>query len=186
MFRLLSFLIFVGLLVTVFTTANFASYAQLKKEVPIATLTFEKGHNGFYKRWKVHYHDIETQGEFDGWIYADQFRLDVRFIKMKPWANLLGVEPRYVIERIEGRYKNIKEQNSQIHFAYDLDEDEPFYLEKSWLDYNVIIDVEYGSSVYTRIQEGVLYTVYYTNSGVLVRCSKKSVIIPTKKWWEIF
>jgi len=167
-------------------TVSFATMAQLTKEVPIATITFEKDYHGFYKRWKVHYYDVVTQGEFDGWIYGDQFRLDVRFLKMKSWANLFGTSPRYVIERIEGRYQNIKEQNSRIRFAYDLDEDEPFYLEESWLDYNVMIDIEYGSSVYTQIQEGVLYTVYYTNSGVLVRCSEKGVIVPTKKWWEIF
>lgn len=106
---------------------------------------------------------------------------------MKPWIDLFGVEPRYVIERIEGRYQSIDEQNSQTRFAYDLDEDEPINLPDSWFDYNVFIDVEYGSSVYTTIRTDSVFTVYRTNSGVLVRCSKKSNgNDKSKEWWEIF
>ena len=169
------------------TTASFVTLAQLTEEVPIARVTFEKDHLDFYKRWKVHYLDLVTEGEFDGLLYGDQWRLDVRFLKMKPWANLFGVEPRYVIERIEGRYQSITEQNKQIHYAYDLDENEPFFFSDSWLDSNVFVDVEYGSSVYTSIRTDAVFTVYRTNTGLIVRSAKKSMQHDkSKAWWEIF
>ena len=171
----------------ILTTVSFVTLAQVSNEVPIAKVTFEKDHMGFKKRWKLHYFDIATEGQLDEWIYGDNWRLDVAFLKMKPWANLFGVQPRFVIERIEGRYKSISEQNSEIRFAYDLKDDEDIYMPDRWFDYNFFVDVEYGSSVYTTIKTDTVFTVYRTAIGVLVREEQKQVKDKSQKeWWEIF
>lgn len=101
-------------------------------------------------------------------IYGDQFQLDAKFMKMKYWSNLLGLESRYELERLQGRYSNNKEQNSKKTISHDLSEDtllDTF----SFFGWNFFVDTDYGSSTYKNIQKDYNYNILKTTTGIIVR-----------------
>lgn len=148
----------------IFTFYN--SYSNFKEEEPIAILKFEKISNKEYLAYiylKDKTYNLIT--------YGDQWRLDAQFKKWKYFATAIGFKSKYVLDRFEGRYKNIDEQNNSKKLSHDL-------YEKTILDfldmnkdknYNLLIDTTYGNSVYQDIKENTFYKVYKNSSTLLVR-----------------
>lgn len=89
--------------------------------------------------------------------------MDAGFIKMEYWANVFGVDSKYTLNRFEGRYKDIDEENTQKHKAYQLEE-------HSLIDnFGFFFDTAYGSSVYQDIKLNTKYFVLKTQTGLMVR-----------------
>jgi len=176
-FTAFSFVVF--MITLLLSSVSLLAYDTLTLEKPIARLTFEDD-GKFDRRYRAHYVDLETEGEVDCFIYGAQFQVDARFMKIREPFNLFGVEPRFVLERISGRYLKVKDANKR-YFAYDLDEDEPLFFP------DVLIDTTYGSSVYSTIDTDLVYTVYLTNTGLLVRSEKRVPTVQSgSKWWQLF
>ncbi|RCK51615.1 hypothetical protein TH25_07910 [Thalassospira profundimaris] len=142
------------------------TYTRLTDEVPVATVTFEPvGKEEFNAYLRLPGEDIPRKYV----IYGDQFRMDAQFVKLKPWANILGMDARYRLERLEGRFSDIEAQNSGQHRAYNLASKYSGSV-SSWLvPWNFLVDAEYGSSTYTDISTQDVYTVYRSQFGLLVR-----------------
>ena len=140
-------------------------YLRLSDDIPIAKLYFQQQTPKVYKAYFIE-EDAEHPVEYK--IFGDQWYLDVQFIKFKPWANILGLDAQYKLERFKGRYKSISDENTYPHRAYNLNNNF-IKIPEFMLDYNFFIDAEYGSSTYQSIDTTKLYTVYRTQSGVIVR-----------------
>lgn len=143
------------------------SYNALTKETEIANIHFIKSNidNNTFTAYIVNSKNIAI-GNYE--IYGNQWRIDAKFMKMKYWANIIGLDSRYALERFEGRYKNIEEQNSKRKFAYNLGE-EVIIDSFTIFDWNPFIDTEYGSSTYKNIDVNRKYTVFKTQTGIIVR-----------------
>lgn len=149
------------------------SYKNLTDETPIATLYFETkkdvsspSNKHVYIARFVEPRELRSEA-FD--IYGDQWRIDAQFLKMKNLANLIGIKPKYYLERIEGRYSDINLQNSAEKKAYLLqDGDYP-----SIFNWNPFVDAEYGTSSYVNISTDRDFKVYRTNSGIYIQADKK-------------
>ena len=156
------------------------TYSSLTQEQVIATVSFDKVNNQANKVYNAHLYTPEGTKIGDYVIYGDQWRIDAEFIKVKYWANVLGVDSKYTLNRFEGRYKNIRESNSQRHKAYQL---ESHALIEN-LDF--FFDTTYGASVYQDIHLKTKYMVIKTPSGLMVRNTfsnlkqEKSLIDKTK------
>jgi hypothetical protein len=145
------------------------TYHNLTKEKPILTLEFEKVPNQkqLYIA-KISVEDKEDSNrtkieKMEYKIYGDQWRVDALFVKMKYFANIFGIESKYALDRLEGRYKNINDENSKKHFAHKLED-------HKLVDFmSPFVDTTYGSSVYKDIEEGVKYKVFKTPTGLMVR-----------------
>ncbi len=144
------------------------TYHNLTKEKPILTLKFDKTNKD--NVYIAHLFIVDNQDsnhskiqKFDYKIYGNQWRVDAIFVKMKYFANIFGVESKYALDRIEGRYKNIKDENSKKHFAYKIESHKLV----DWMF--PFVDTTYGSSVYKDITPGVEYTVFKTPTGLMVR-----------------
>ncbi len=105
-------------------------------------------------------------------LFGDEWRIDARFLKWKAWANLLGMDSMYRLERISGRYRNIDDENRQRHFAYAIGDapviDLARYAERDWGRW-APVDTSFGSSVYESIDPAYEYAVYRSQSGLFVR-----------------
>ena len=111
-------------------------------------------------------------------LFGDEWRVDARFLKWKAWANLLGMDSMYRLERLSGRYRNIDDENRQKHFAYAIG-DAPVvelarYAERDWGGW-APVDTSFGSSVYEIINPAYEYNVYRSQSGLFVR---KTLLTP--------
>jgi len=184
MFRLITTLSFIGggihFIITLILAGLLAlTYTTLTKEVPIATLTFSSIPNDS-KIFTAHLFDEKNSKIGEYTIYGDQWRLDAGFIKMAYWANILGVDSKYTLNRLEGRYKNIEEENTKKHKAYQIEEHELID------DLGFFFDTSYGSSVYKKIKLNTKFIVLKSQTGLMVRekvlkiQKKKSLLEKTK------
>ncbi len=155
-----------------FAALSFVIYTRLSDEKPIATVYFQKEDQNEFRAYFIE-EDNNKVAEYK--IYGNQWRIDAQFIKIVPWANVFGLDAQYSLERFEGRYENIDNENTQPHIAYDLGGG-GFTLPQFLIDYNILIDAEYGSSSYTTIDVEKLYTVFRTQSGIIIRQKSTSEI----------
>ncbi len=148
---------------------NLHTFTRLTDEAPIATLRFE--------RLAPRQYAVELRsGDFcqaqHYRLQGDQWRLDARFLKWKPIANLFGLDARYRLERLSGRYSNIDEARQQPTVAYQIGDkpalDLTDYLDDKWLSWSPV-DTLFGSSVYQNIDPDFEYVVYRSQAGLLVR-----------------
>ena len=101
--------------------------------------------------------------------------MDAQFLKWRSWANLLGFDSMYRVERLAGRYLDVQDENTRRHLSYELYPEGQLDLLLILDSYNgrlSPVDTLYGSSVYDVMQEDTLYRVYRTQSGLLVRKSE--------------
>ena len=155
--------------------SNYHTFHRLTDEEPIAELAFTRVGQQAYEAVLRHGDFCQSQN-FQ--LYGDQWRLDAEFLKWRPWANLLGFDSMYRIERLGSRYVDVRHENSAQHVAYELRPDVPVDLTAIIARYHGFftpVDTLYGSSVYAGMEEGAVYLVYRGQSGLFVRKSGSHV-----------
>jgi hypothetical protein len=150
------------------------TYTRLTDEDPIATVYFNKTTDKEYVGFLSETDGKKREDEREYKILGDQWRIDAQFIKLRPWANIIGFDSRYNLERFEGRYRRIQDQNTLPKMAYDLGEEKTVSIPDFFIKYNIFIDAEYGSSSYKDIDVKSVYTVYRTQSGIIIRETPRS------------
>ncbi len=148
---------------------NLHTFHRLTDEAPIAKLRFvQLAPQRFSVELRSGDFCTAQHYELDG----DEWRLDARFLKWKPLANLFGLDAMYRLDRLGGRYSQIDEANSRRQVAYQIGDkpgiDLTDYLNERWLSWSPV-DTYFGSSVYETIDPAYEYTVYRSQSGLLVR-----------------
>lgn len=150
---------------------NLHTFHRLTDEAPIAKLRFTEMAPQRYAV-ELRSGDFCESRHFE--LDGDQWRLDARFLKWKPVANLFGLDAMYRLDRLDGRYSDIDEANSRKTVAYDIADkpgiDLTDHLDERWLSWTPV-DTLFGSSVYETIDPSYEYTVYRSQSGLLVRRS---------------
>ena len=164
-------LLFVAGAVLLLVGSNLYTFHRLTDESPIAELRFRKTGSQEYEATIAYGDFCHPEKHL---LYGDQWRMDAQFLKWRSWANLLGFDSMYRVERLTGRYLDVPDENTRHHLSHELYPEEQLDL-LSMLDrYNGRIspvDTLYGSSVYDAMQEDTLYRVYRTQSGLLARKS---------------
>ena len=149
--------------------SNLYTFYRLTDESPIAELRFVSSAPGEYQALLLYGDFCEPQRYT---LYGDQWRLDAMFLKWRAWANLLGMDSLYRIERLGGRYSEVSAENAATAHAYELQDDSPVDLAGMLARYKGVIspvDTLYGSSVYADMDPAFIYHVYRGQSGLLVR-----------------
>ncbi len=149
--------------------ANLYTFYRLSDESPIAELKFVMTGDKQYEAI-ISYGDFCNPERYP--LYGDQWRLDALFLKWRAWANLLGFDSLYRIERLGGRYRNIGSENSEPRHAHALHPQGGIDLVALLANYRgqfSPIDTLYGSSVYEDMNPDYVYRVYRSQSGLLVR-----------------
>jgi hypothetical protein len=152
------------------------TYHRLSFESLIAELTFEQTGPQVYQA-HLATGDRCTVRTFE--LYGDQWRIDSQFVKWKPLGTLLGLDPLYRLERIEGRYRRVEEQNARAKRAYALDDDSAIdlvSLTAAMGPFNFLFDTSYGSSTYNTMDPEYVYQVYETSSGIMTRVEKRAIV----------
>src|SRR4051812_29927228 len=150
-------------------TSNLHTYARLTHEEPVAEIVFEA-------RGPQRFNATLTQvpsGEMQTFILTgDEWQLDARVLKWRGWANLLGLDAQYRLERVSGRYREIDQERKDERTVYALSENPGIDMftasidHKRWLPF---VDAVYGSAVYLPMADGARYEVAITQSGLLAR-----------------
>lgn len=160
----------VGVIAVLFAM-NLRTYQRLSDEAPVARLTFQPVAAQQY-RVELLSGNFCTPRTF--LLHGDEWRLDAHFLKWKPWANVLGLNARYRLDRLGGRYRDVGQENARSHVAWQLSATgvfDPARLAGGFLGALSPLDTVFGSSVYQAIDPRYAYTVYRGQSGLLVRKS---------------
>jgi hypothetical protein len=168
--RLLIGLVVAGVVISVMLlSASIYTFARLTAETVIAEVRFERAAPDRYLAY-LSTGDFCSESVFA--IEGDQWRIDAEFVKWHYWANLLGLDSQYRLDRFEGRYSDVERQNRLSGNAHDLAPPRTLDLLRladSLGAMNFLVDATYGSSTYQDIEPDRLYAVIKSPTGIFTR-----------------
>src|SRR5271170_613901 len=105
-------------------------------------------------------------------LSGDEWQIDARVLKWRAFANLLGFDAAFRLERISGRYSRVEDERKLPHTVYELNRPDRVDLWElthrygSWLPW---MDALYGSATFLPMADGALYDVKVSQSGLIAR-----------------
>src|ERR1700692_4022820 len=148
--------------------ANLRTYQRLSFEQPAGELQFTRtGERGFNA---VLTYPGGERANFA--LRGDEWQVDARVLKWHAFANMVGFDTAYRLERISGRFAHIEDERSQVRTVYSLnpaqriDPWELVHRFHSWVPW---IDAKYGSATFLPMADGALYEIKVSQSGLLAR-----------------
>jgi hypothetical protein len=180
-FRFLRGVIGGGLLLAIGAVAslvgmNIQTYHRLSYERPVATLDLtQKGPQLFDAVLTEPPTEDEPKGVTQTYpVHGDEWRVEARVLKWRPWATVLGLDTQYQLDRLSGRYEDTQDELHGERSVYDL---RP--VQKSGVDlwplarrysrYAPVVDTLYGSGASMPMVDGGKYEVWITQSGLIAR-----------------
>ena len=163
--------------------SNFYNYDRLTHERPVAELQFNQVDTQEYELKIIFNNNSETKHYL---INGDEWQIDARIIKWHGWAQLLGMDTLYRLERLSGRYTDIEDEMRKERTIYGLikSADEMDYWKiirdyKKWLPW---IDAYYGSSTYLPMADNAEYLLSITQTGLIARPINEESIQLINQW----
>ena len=115
-------------------------------------------------------------------LAGDEFQLDARVLKWRAWANLLGFDALFRLERLSGRYRDIADERDSPRSVVALDDIEPgvnaFALARRIPDWARPVDARYGSATYVPMADRATYDIAMTQSGLIARPANAAARAP--------
>jgi hypothetical protein len=147
---------------------NLRTYQRLTAEQPAAELQFTRtGERKFSAA--LSFPDGERQ-QFE--LKGDEWEVDARVLKWHAFANLVGFDTAYRLERISGRYTDIQDEQALPRTVYALNPPQRvdfWALVHRFHDWVPWMDALYGSATYLPMSDGALYEIKVSQSGLLAR-----------------
>lgn len=148
---------------------NLRTYSRLTYEQPVAELVFEaKGPQSF----QVIVTQVPSGSMQILQVSGDEWQMDARVLKWRGWANLLGLDAQYRLERFGGRYRDIEQERTAPRSVYPL-ADNPgvdiWTLAANGSRWVPFVDAVYGSATYLPMANGARYQVTMSQTGLLAR-----------------
>lgn len=155
-------------LCAVLVAANLRTYQRLSFEQPAGELQLTR--TGEREFNAVLTYPNGERANFA--LRGDEWQVDARLLKWHAFANMIGFDTAYRLERIGGRYSHIEDERSQARTVYSLnapqriDSWELLHRYRSWLPW---VDALYGSATFLPMADGALYEIKVSQSGLLAR-----------------
>lgn len=151
------------------TAFDIYSYKQVLQEQVVATINFDKIEDQHYLAVLADKDGKEQRVE----LHGDQWQLDARIVKWKGQLAGLGIKPAYRLDRLSGRYYDIEQETTEKRTAhsihgvlYSLDLWRLINTHPSWFP---IVDAMYGSATYLPMEDGALFEITLSNTGLVAR-----------------
>jgi hypothetical protein len=160
--------LFLLALAAVLIGSNLKTYQRLSYEQPAGELQLSR--SGDRQYIAVLSYPSGERANFE--LRGDEWQVDARVLKWRAFANLVGFDTAYRLERISGRYSKIEDERSQPRTVYDLnaagrvDPWELIHQYHSWVPW---MDALYGSATYLPMSDGALYEIKVSQSGLVAR-----------------
>ncbi len=167
-----------GLLLVAFAL-NLYTYERLSLERHVADIRFIQ--IGPQKFKAILTLPDNTSKEYE--LVGDQWQLDARIIKWSPKGNLLGLDSRYRLERLNVRYNTVaQEKEPHVRTVYSLmDGKQPDFIQKykSWMPW---LDAVYGNSIYTPMADKAHFRIKITQSSLVPYPVNEEARKSTSNW----
>jgi hypothetical protein len=167
--------------VAVLIGSNLKTYQRLSYEQPAGELQLSR--TGERQFNAVLSYPSGERANFE--LRGDEWQVDARVLKWRAFANLVGFDTAYRLERIGGRYSNIEEERAQPRTVYALntagrvDPWELIHRYHSWVPW---MDALYGSATYLPMSDGALYEIKVSQSGLVARPLNQAAREAVSSW----
>ena len=167
--------------------SNLNTYQRLTYENEIVEVLIRKLGRQKFQLVLIHPQSegVESDPEYFS-LYGDEWQLDTRIIKWKGWANTIGLDSYYQLDRLSGRFSKIEQANSSPPTAHQLGGEQKGMsiwklknLMKSKLPF---LDAYYGQSVFVPMQDGAKFSVKLSQAGLVVRPVNESARQALQNW----
>jgi hypothetical protein len=176
-----SLVLFLAAIAIGLLSINLLTYHRLTHEQPALEAQFKRNGEARYAALLT-YPSGETQ---ELALSGDEWQVDARVLKWRPFADLLGFDTAYRLERISGRYSDISRERDQQRTVYALnppDRIDVWTLLSAWRRYVPWADALYGSAVYVPMSDGARYQVVVSQSGLVARPLNESARQAVGAW----
>ncbi len=150
---------------------NVLTYHRLTHETPIASLQVERLKKQSYQLELLLFDNCSKTSYS---LKGDEWQMDARIIKWYGWANLLGLDASFQLDRLSGRYQNIDQQRMNLPTVFAIEAKPEYDLWKLKKDHQWLpwLDAEYGQSVFLTMKDNQSYQLYMTQTGIIAREEK--------------
>ena len=173
------------------------TYQRLTFERPVATIRTEQiGPRHFSAELTEPPSEVYPDGRagiYD--LYGDEWRVEARVLKWEPWANVLGLDSQYQLDRLSGRYIETEDELNARRSVHSLRPPRDPRLERWWIDawrlgrrfpfLGEAVDTLYGSGAAMPMVDGGEYEVWITQTGLIARPANPAAEEATLGggWW---
>lgn len=122
-------------------------------------------------------------------IHGDEWRIEARVLKWKPWANVLGLDSQYRLDRFSGRYADTQQELTAERSAFDIRPTRSSGLDlwpiaREYSEYVPLVDTLYGSGAYMPMSDGARYEVRITQNGLIARPTNEAAAEASSSGWQ--
>ena len=147
---------------------NLLTYARLTHEQEAARITTRQlGERNFAVSVRTR---NAPERHFN--LLGDEWQIDARVLKWRALGTLLGFDTVYRLERLSGRYADVKSERTASRTVHDLSRDpglDFWSVARRYHQYMPLADALYGSAAYVPMADGAEYAVSVSASGLVVR-----------------
>lgn len=170
---------------------NIQTYNRLTFERPVATIELSQRGPQLFDATVVEpptaEHPEGITRDFE--IHGDEWRIEARVLKWKPWANVLGLDSQYRLDRFSGRYTDTQQELTGERSAYDIRPTRQsgidlWPLARDFSQYAPLVDTLYGSGAYMPMADGARYEVRITQNGLIARPTNESAAEASSSGWQ--
>ena len=121
LYGLQGIVVFLFLMIILLIFSNLNTYQRLTHENEIVEVLIRKLARQKYQLVLIYPQRAGQNDESEYYsLYGDEWQLDARVIKWKGWANVIGLDSYYQLDRLSGRYANIEQANTSPPSAHQL------------------------------------------------------------------
>jgi hypothetical protein len=175
---------------------NAQTYARLTYERPVATLSTRQLAPQYFEVTVIQPADGDQAERTAVYpVNGDEWRVEAQVLRWKPWANVLGLDAQYRLDRLSGRYQAIEQERTgarSVHaLSSDADPDGPPWSLSLWdaarkyRRYVDAVDTLYGSAAYMPMRDGATYEVWITQSGLIARPTNAAAREASSGGWVV-
>ena len=175
---------------------NIQTYARLTYERPVATIDLRQTGPQLFEATVVEPGTAEAGASARTYaLHGDEWRIEALVLKWKPWANVLGLDAQYRLDRLSGRYHDTAQEISAVRSVHPLS-GRPEPEDREWWDLDIFevadkysqsvyaVDTVYGSGVYMPMADGARYEVWLTQSGLIARPANEPANAASAGGWR--
>lgn len=163
---------------------NVQTYSRLTYERPVASLSVRQLAPQYFEATVTQPATDDLPARTAVYpINGDEWRMEAQVLKWKPWANVLGLDSQYRLDRLSGRYQNIEQERTGARSVHALYQEQPgaiagvqtpwsvnaWDMARKYRRYVDAVDTLYGSAAYMPMADGGTYEVWITQSGLIAR-----------------
>ena len=148
--------------------ANLRTYQRLSFEQPAGELQLTRTADRQFNAVLTY-----PSGEHASFtLRGDEWQVDARVLKWHAFANVVGFDTAYRLERIGGRFTSIEDERAQARTVYSLNPPQridPWDLVHRYHSWIPWMDALYGSATFLPMADGALFEIKVTQSGLVAR-----------------